>query len=251
MSTRDATSGWNTFAAEDRWTECSAAIFAPKSGLLEILATGLEGQEVQFRVDDALSAAYVLPPRHNAYTSRPVLQGHHRVAVRWRGEHGPSKIEARFLYLSRTLSELERDAPDVAAVMKKNNPANFELCDLLILSQPPTATCQVYGIFTIDRKALASGRRNAPVIKQDFLVNDRSANPPEITYYTGYPSPGPHRSIEEFCARFGPDHYGCERVGNKWRCRDHRFTLEQWKRAAVEPGIRAAVQAAIDRASTV
>ena len=132
----DSSSGWNTFLADEDWTECSASLFAPASGLLELLATGLERQEVQFRVDDALSRAYTLPPRRNAYSSRPVLQGHHRVAVRWRGPRSPSKIEARFLYLSRTLRELERDAPDVAAVMKKNRPADFEPCDVIILSQP-------------------------------------------------------------------------------------------------------------------
>lgn len=242
-------SGWNTFPAEDGWTECSAAIFAPRAGLIELIATGLQGAEVQFRLDESLSRAYVLPARRNAYTSRPVLQGRHRVAVRWRGvARSPSKIEARFLYLSRTLQEIERDAPDVAAVMKKNNRVGFETCDVIILSQPPGATCQVYGIFAIDKAALASGRPRAPVIKQDFLVNDRSVQPPQTTYYTGLRSPGPHQSIEAFCRPFGAPHYGCEVVAGKWRCRDHHYSLDEWDRLPVEPEIRAAISSAIARA---
>jgi len=131
---------------------------------------------------------------------------------------------------------------------EKNNDTAFELCDVVIVSQPPGATCQVYGIFTIDRAALASGRPDAPVIKQDFLVNDRSGNPPEITYYTGWTAPGPHRSIEEFCVRFGEPNYGCDRTRGRWRCRDHRYTLEEWSRRDVEPGIRAAIGQAVARA---
>src|SRR5207302_820608 len=144
------------------------------------------------------------PVQRNAYTSRPVFGGRHQVAVRWRGPVAePTDIEARFLYLSRTIADLEKEAPEIAAVMKKNNHADFTVCDVVILSQPPGALCQIYGIFTVDKKALARGGANAPVLKQDFLVNDRSVVPQEITYYTGYPAPGRHRPIEEFCERFG------------------------------------------------
>ena len=43
-------------------------------------------------------------------------------------------------------------------------------------------------------------------------MNDRTSEPAETAYYTGYPAPEPHRSIDEFCARFGAPHYGCEVV---------------------------------------
>lgn len=51
------------------------------------------------------------------------------------------------------------------------------------------------------------------MLKQDFLVNDRSVSPPEITYYTGFRAPGSHRPIEEFCDGFGEPHYGCAKRG--------------------------------------
>ena len=242
-------SGWNVHPLDDGWMECSAAIFAPTGGLIEILATGLEGCEVQFAVDGQGTRPYILPARRNAYTSRPVLTGHHLVAVRWRGPVAqPSQVEARFLYLSRTISDLERERPEIAAVMKKNNVADFAVCDVLILSQPPGAHCQVYGIFTVDKRALARGAADAPVLKQDFLVNDRSVQPQEITYYTGYPAPGPHRPIAEFCERFGESHYGCVKKNGKWRCLDHRYTFAEFERLPKEPEIRAAIDRAVARA---
>src|SRR5712691_1192935 len=193
-------SGWNVHPLDDGWRECSAAIFAPTGGVIEMMATGLVGCEVQFVVDGQATNAYVLPARHDAYMSRPVFRGRHQIAVRWRGAVAePGQVEARFLYLSRTIADLEKDRPEVAAVMKKNNHQDFTVCDIVILSQPAGALCQVYGIFTVDKNALAGGGPNAPVLKQDFLVNDRSVQPQEITHYTGFPAPGPHRSIEEFC----------------------------------------------------
>jgi hypothetical protein len=133
---------------------------------------------VEFAVDGQTTHAYVLPARRNAYTSRPVVGGNHQIAVRWRGPAArPTQVEARFLYLHRTIADLEKERPEVAAVMKKNNHKDFTVCDVVILSQPPGARCQVCGIFTVDKKALARGGPNAPVLKQDFLVNDRSVQP--------------------------------------------------------------------------
>jgi hypothetical protein len=223
-------------------------IFAPSGGVLELFVEGLPGCEIRFVVDDGLTAPRT-QPGGVAYTNRPVRPGRHRVAVQWRGAiEPPTRCVATFHFLTRTLADLERDAPDVAAVMKKNKPADFVLCDVLILSQPPGVAYQVYGIFTVDKKQLASGRAGAPVLKQDFLVHDRTAKPPEITYYTGFPAPGPHRSIEEFCARVGEPHYGCERVRGRWRCKDHHYRLEDVARMQVEPEIRAAIDAGIARA---
>lgn len=132
--------------------------------------------------------------------------------------------------------------------MKKNNTEGFVLCDAFVLSQPTGLPCQVYGIFTVDRKALASGKKGAPVIKQDFLVNDRSVTPHEVTYYTGLPTPGPHKSIREFCERFGAPNYGCEFVSGRWRCRDHHYSMADFDRLPLEPAFREEIAAAIERA---
>lgn len=243
-----ADESWNTHTLADGWRETSTMIFAPSGGVLELYAEGLPDCEIRFLVDDGLTAART-QPGGVAYTNRPVRSGRHRVAVQWRGLiERPTRCIATFHFITRTLADLEREAPDVAAVMKKNNPAGFVLCDVLILSQPPGVAYQVYGIFTVDKKQLASGRAGAPVLKQDFLVHDRTTKPPEITYYTGFPAPGPHRSIEEFCARVGEPHYGCERVQGRWRCKDHHYTLEDVARMQVEPGIRSAIGAGIARA---
>lgn len=240
-----AEESWNTHPLADGWTETSTMIFAPTGGILELGTDGLPGCEVRFLVDGDLTAART-PPDGRAYTNRPILAGRHRVAVQWRGSvQRPANVVARFHFLTRTLADIERDAPDVAAVMKKNNPAGFVVCDVLIVSQPPGVQYQVYGIFTVDKRALASGNPRRAVLKQDFLVHDRTARSPEITYYTGYPTPGPHKSIEEFCARVGSPHYGCELVNRRWRSRDHHFTLAQIAAMQVEPEFKAALDAAI------
>lgn len=109
---------------------------------------------MRFVIDQAESRSALLPRRRHACMSRPVLAGSHRIAVRWRGPVGqPVEIKARPLYPCRTLAELERDAPDVAAVMKKNNRGDFVTCNVLIMSQPPGQPCQVYSIFTVDKRA--------------------------------------------------------------------------------------------------
>ncbi len=178
---------------------------------------------------------------------RPIQPGLHEIAVQWRGPaKRPEEFGVRFHPLLRTLAQMENDTPNVAAVMKKNNPEGFVLCDPFILSQPQGQACQVYGIFTVDRKALASGAPGAAVIKQDFLVHDQTTDPPEITYYTGLRTPGPHKSIEEFCERFGEPNYGCFWTGKRWRCRDHRYRMDEWLRLPKEPDFRKAVEAAIE-----
>lgn len=243
-----ADESWNTHAQADGWKESSTSVFLPSGGVLEIAAEGLTGCEVRFAYDDDVTEAYHLGA-DVAMTTRPVRAGDHRVAVQWRGPVArPTRCLTSFHYLTRTLAELEGDAPDVAAVMKKNRPEGFVLCDAFILSQPQGAPYQVYGIFTVDKKALASGRPNAPVVKQDFLVHDRTSNPPEITYYTGFPAPGPHRSIEEFCERVGAPNYGCELVGKRWRCRDHHYSLEEFDRLPGEPGFQEAIEASLQQA---
>jgi len=153
-----------------------------------------------------------------------------------------------FHHLTTTLARLEKDNPDVAVVMKKNNRVGFVQADALVLSQPPGASCQVYGIFTVDKKMLASGEFGAPVVKQDFLVHDGTVEPPEVTYYTGFPAPGPHKSIEAFCERFGSPHYGCEQVKGRWRCGDHHYALDEFDRLPIEPEFRRAIAAAIKQA---
>ncbi len=179
-------------------------VFAPTGGILELGAEGLHRYEVRFLIDDQVTAARETPAG-SAYTNRPVLAGRHRVGVQWRGPATrPTRCVARFHFLTRTLADIERDAPDVAQVMKKNNPADFVLCDVLIVSQRPGAPYQVFGIFTVDKDALASGNPRAPVLKQDFLVHDRTARPPEITYYTGVPRAWPtpsHRGVLRACRR--------------------------------------------------
>jgi hypothetical protein len=216
---------------------------------MRVRVYGLTGCQIRFRFAKDLTETRVLREAL-AQMQRPVQPGDHDVAVQWRGRANEDDIEIgyNFRSLVTTLAELERDAPDVASVMKKNNVKGFVLCDAFVLSQPQGQPCQVYGIFTVDRKALASGKPNAPVIKQDFLVHDMTSSPPEITYYTGLPTPGPHKSIGEFCERFGAPNYGCELVNGKWRCRDHHYPLEEFARLPGEPAFRKAIEAAIEQA---
>lgn len=218
---------------------------------MRVRASGLSGCEIRFRFGRDLTETRVL---HGdlAEMQRPVQPGDHDIAVQWRGPANEQDVEFgyQFRSLVTTLAELEREAPDVASVMKKNNVKGFVLCDAFVLSQPQGLPCQVYGIFTVDRKALASGKPNAPVIKQDFLVHDRTSSPPETTYYTGLHTPGPHKSIEEFCERFRAPNYGCELVDGMWRCRDHHYSLEQLDRLPGEPSFRKAIEAAIGQART-
>lgn len=162
---------------------------------MRVRAYGLSGCEIRFRFGKELTVTRLLR-EELAQMQRPVQPGDHDIAVQWRGRVNEADIEFGYNFrpLVTTLAELEREAPDVASVMKKNNVNGFVLCDAFVLSQPQGLACQVYGIFTVDRKALASGKPNAPVIKQDFLVHDMTASPPEITYYTGLHTPGPTRA---------------------------------------------------------
>jgi hypothetical protein len=209
-------------------------------------AVGLQGCELRFRFDKDVTVTKV-SREEIAKTFRPIQAGEHEVAVQWRGPaKEPEEFGVRFHPLIRTLAQMENDAPNVAAVMKKNNPKGFVLCDAFVLSQPQGQACQVYGIFTVDRKALASGAPGAAVIKQDFLVHDQTTDPPEITYYTGLRTPGPHKSIENFCERFGEPHYGCFWTGKRWRCRDHRYRMDELNRLPKEHDFRTAVDAAIE-----
>jgi hypothetical protein len=238
---------WKFRELADGWKELVAVVPAP-AGVIEVGAVGLTGCDVRFGFNGELTDTRT-SRTEVAKMSRPVREGLHEVAIQWRGAvTRPEEAGVRFLPLVRTLAEMEREAPDVAAVMKKNNPKGFLLCDAFVVSQPKGMSCQVYGIFTVDLKALASGAAGAAVIKQDFLVHDQNTEPPEITYYTGFRAPGPHRSIEEFCGRFGSPNYGCERIGNKWRCKDHHYRLDEFDRLPQGHGFREAIEAAIQEA---
>ncbi len=240
-------SDWDVRELADGWKESVALVPAP-AGVMEVGVVGLMGCEVRFRFNAHLTAAKVCRGEI-AKMFRPVQAGIHEVGIQWRGPvEEPEAAGVKFHPLIRTLAEMERNAPDVASIMKKNNPKGFVLCDAFVLSQPEGMPCQVYGIFTVDRKALASAAASAPVIKQDFLVHDQTVDPPEITYYTGLRAPGPHKSIEEFCQRFGAPNYGCERIGGRWRCRDHRYPLNEFDRLPKEPEFRRAIAAAIQEA---
>lgn len=204
---------WHVRELAEGWKGTYAQVLAP-AGVIEVAALGLTGCAVRFSFDGQATEAKPLG-QDVAKMFRPIQAGSHEIGIEWQGPpEAPAEAGVRFHPLIETLAALEREAPDIAAIMKKNNLRGFVLCDAFVLSQPTGMPCQVYGIFTVDRKALASGVKNAPVIKQDFLVNDRSVTPNEITYYTGLPGDGPHRRIEEFCERFGPPNYGC--VG-KWQ----------------------------------
>jgi hypothetical protein len=238
--------GWHTSQLTDGWKECSGPVEAPSGGVLEIQAFGLTGCELSFLFDSDVSETQLFM-KDIARIARPVQPGRHVVGVRWRGlVDEPANVQTRFHNLPRTIAQLEHDAPDLAAVMKKNNPARFVLCDALIVSQPHRMSCQVYGLFTVDKKLV--GVAGAPVIKQDFLVHDRNVEPAEITYYTGFNAPGPHRSIEEFCERFGEPNYGCEKLNGKWRCRDHHYSLADWDRLPTELAFRSAIADALEKA---
>jgi len=244
---RVANPEWKVRELADGWKGTFARVLAP-AGVIEIAALGLKGCEVRFSFDG--ESTETKPLGHDiAKMFRPIQPGSHQIGIEWRGPaHAPTEAGARFHPLIETLAALEREAPDIAAVMKKNNLKGFVLVDAFVLSQPTGMPCQVYGIFTVDRKALASGLKDAPVIKQDFLVNDRSATPQEITYYTGLPGEGPYKRIEEFCERFGAPNYGCELVGGRWRCRDHHFSLKDLEHRPMDLTFRREFDAAIKRA---
>lgn len=226
----------------------STAFVAPQSGLIEVIAFGLEGRQVQLGLDHLLSAAHILGSGRNAYLLRSMLAGEHRVLVCWRGNGVPSRVDVRFLNFTPTFTEVEQQAPEVAALVKQNSDELFELSEVLDVSQAPDGHSLVYAVFAVDRGALVSGRRDTAVIKQDYVVNDRSAVSPEITYYTGHPAPGPHRSIEQFCERFGSDNYGCTMTAGGWKSREHLLSLDDWDRRPRDPRLRAALDAAALRA---
>jgi hypothetical protein len=239
--------GWDVRNLADGWKETIAVVPAP-AGVIEVAALGLKGCEVRFRFDADVTESRV-QASDIAKMFRPVQPGDHEVGIQWRGPvKAPEEAGVRFHPLIQTLARMEREAPHVAAVMKKNNPKGFVLCDAFVLSQPVGMPCQVYGIFTVDRKALASGAPGAAVVKQDFLVHDQTTDPPEITYYTGLRTPGPHKSIEEFCERFDAPNYGCEWTGKRWRCHDHHYRLDEFDRLPKEPAFRKAIEAALKEA---
>jgi hypothetical protein len=222
----------------------STVFVALGSGLLEVIAFGLERRQVQLGVDHLLSRAHILASGRNAYLVRPTLAGQHRVFVCWQGNGAPSRVDVRFLNFTPTFSEVEQQGPEVAAVIRQNSDDLFEMSEVLEVSQAPDGQSLVYGVFAIDRRALLTGRHDTAVIKQDYVVNDRSAVPPEITYYTGHRAPGPHRSIEQFCERFGADNYGCTNTTGGWKSSEHLLSLDDWDRRPSDPRLRAAIDVA-------
>src|SRR2546428_7802851 len=103
----------------DGWMELQAVFRAPTGGLMRVRVYGLSGCEIRFRFGKDLTETRVLREAL-AQMQRPVQPGDHEVAVQWRGRANEDDIEIgyNFRSLVTTLAELERDAPDVASVMK-------------------------------------------------------------------------------------------------------------------------------------
>lgn len=246
----DRYGGWNRHPWEDA-EEISASVFAPWDSVLEVSVSGLRGARVTVVIDDWEAAELVCSTGTRLRTVRPVRQGRHRVAVRWRDlPYGEPEVTAMAVKM-KSLAEVEHDTPGLfKELMKHHNRDKFEAVQAVIISFPRGNECHVYGIFSIDKKALASGDPHRDVIKQDFLVYEPAMN--RATYYTGHPERlnETYESIDAFCERFGSPHYRCARKSDgAWTCDDHHYRLDERDRLPIEPEFRAAVDAAVERAS--
>jgi hypothetical protein len=244
----DRYGGWNRHTWKDA-EEISAAIFVPWDTALEVTVSGLAGARVQVVIDEWESAE-VTAAAIRLRVGRPVRQGNHRVAVRWRDlPDGEPEVTAMAVKI-KSLGEVERDTPGLfKELMKHHNPDRFEAVQTVVISFPRGNECHVYGIFSIDKKALSSSDPSRDVIKQDFLVYEPAAN--RATYYTGHPERlhDTYESIDSFCERFGAPHYGCKRKPDaSWTCEDHHYRLDERDRLPVEPEFRKALDAAVDGA---
>jgi hypothetical protein len=201
-------------------------------------------------VIDEWESVEVLGAATRLRVGRPVRQGNHRVAVRWRDlPNGEPEVTAMAVKI-KSLAEVERDAPGLfKELMKHHSPEKFEAVQAVVISFPRGNEYHVYGIFSIDKKALSSGDPRSDVIKQDFLVYEPASN--RATYYTGHPEKlhDTYESIDAFCERFGSPHYGCIRNPDaSWTCEDHHYRLNERDRLPVETEFRTMVDAAIERA---
>ena len=130
----------------DGWMELQAVLRAPTGGLIRVRAYGLSGCEIRFRFGNELTEARILREAL-AEMQRPVQLGDHDIAVQWRGCANEDDIEFgyKFSSLVTTLAELEREAPDVASVMKKNNAKGAARPTALTLSPLGTSACGADG----------------------------------------------------------------------------------------------------------
>jgi hypothetical protein len=228
-------------------------VFAPWDCSIEVSARGLGGCHVQIVVDHANTLELEVPSGGRAYTYRPIGQGNHRVAVRWRGCGPDRDPEVRAVAVKiRPLAQVEAENPDLfRAMMKHHNPKRFVLCGQVIISFPRGNECHVYGIFTIDKQMLRSTDPAAPVIKQDFLVYEPGSDPSRAVYYTGMAERpnATYQHIDRLCERFGVPHYGCRRRDDgRWICADHHYRLDEMDRLPVEAAFRDAIASALVKA---
>lgn len=141
------------------------------------------------------------------------------------------------------LSDVESRVQNV--VMKHQNPSRFVPIPMVIVSfpEPPKATA-VYGIFSVDAKALQSGKTH--FVKQDFVVYQPWDH--DTRYYGGGDGSEPPAAL---CKRFGRPHYGCTSFESEPR--DHWFgdEADRESRLPREPEFRRLVDAAIAKARTM
>jgi hypothetical protein len=149
--------------------------------------------------------------------------------------------------LNVLLRHVHRVDPALSRVLKINERAQFHpvrVCT--IVPVPPAGETVLYGLWVIDKPAIADGREDERV-KQDFLVVDRRDG--RLAYYSGLPvhaRPANAFGMGEFHRLFGyTGDFGYARPGP---CTNHHYRDENDDRLPREPHLRALVAEALDQA---
>lgn len=141
------------------------------------------------------------------------------------------------------LTDVESHVRNV--LMKHHNKGRFVLVPMFFVSipEPPKGTA-VYGIFSVDAKALQSGKPH--FVKQDFIVYQPWDH--DAKYYGGGPGSEPPAAL---CARFGPPHYGCASADAEPTDHWYGDEADRDTRLPREPEFRRLVADAIEAARTM
>lgn len=153
-----------------------------------------------------------------------------------------------------TISKFAQRYPRLAEIMKERNPSgNYIRIELLICTRPPHKSLhQVFGLFLVDKEALAAC--DPCPIEEDFLVVPADTKHP--MYYSGMgrrarrSRANPHRDdLQAFARAYGGGgrFYGCVRHGKQWRLRGHYRAIAD-PMFESDPRFRAAVDRAVERA---
>ena len=158
-----------------------------------------------------------------------------------------------------TPSELEQREPKLRGIMKIHSRSRFEQIGVIIISQPQTRpNHQVYGLFVVDKRAVAwnlenPGQQPRPQVKQDFLVHDSESG--NVKYYRGLLQGEVPTEILRPLREFN-ETYGCGGLyyatyrrsgGGVWLTDHHQYLDENDEHLPTEQWIRDAVKEALNR----